>query len=132
MSKNLEVVEFFIAEFYKNNSVGMVELTSPAFSFTQNSGEKQSFEQFVRRMRFLNHSAKYKIDEAVSRDDIHFYSQFEVHIPSDDAEFIMGLGRTKLVVTDGLVKSIDISYHKTQREYDEFQALMNESQVAFV
>lgn len=132
MSHNSRVVEFFITEFYKNNSVGMVSLISPSFSFTQNLGAKQTFKQFIERMRFLNHSAEFEIFEAVSSNDTVFYSQFEVRIPSGDSDFVSGLGRVKLVVEDRLLCSIDISYHKTQKEYEEFQSLMKESPVAFV
>ncbi|MBL1242209.1 MAG: hypothetical protein COB13_010195 [OCS116 cluster bacterium] len=132
MSKNLEVVAFFIAEFYENNSTDMAALTAPAFSFTQNSGSRQNFGQFVRRMRFLNHSAKYEIKTPTSQNDTHFYSQFEVQIPNGNAGFITGLGRVELVIEDGLVQAIDISYHKTQEEYEKFQTSMNESRVAFV
>ncbi|MBL1420935.1 MAG: hypothetical protein COC24_010550 [Alphaproteobacteria bacterium] len=132
MSKNLKVVEIFIAEFYKNSSAGMVDLTSPSFSFTQNSGAKQTLENFINRMRVINHSAKFKLFEPTSQDDTHFYSEFELKIPGKKSSFVKALGRTKFVVKDELLQALDISYHTTEKEYNEFQALMNQSSVAFV
>ncbi|MBL1241441.1 MAG: hypothetical protein COB13_006300 [OCS116 cluster bacterium] len=83
-------------------------------------------------MRFINSSAKFTVYKPVTHDDTNFYTQFEMKIPSHDSEFITALGKTKFVIKDGLLQTIDINYHKTQQEYDEFQSLMNESPVAFV
>lgn len=132
MSQNLKTVEFVSKRFYKNSSDGMRELCSSTFSFTLNGGEKQSFDQFVARMRVMNSSAQFTLHDPVADDDTHFSAQFEVRIPSDNGEFKTALGKTKFLVENGLLKSIDINYEKSQEEYDEFQQLITVSPIAFV
>lgn len=132
MSPDLKLVKFFIAEFYNNNATEMAYLVSPTFSFTLNSDDRLNFEFFIQRMRFLNHSTKFEIDAPSSEDDKHFNSEFRLQIPNGEDGFITASGKVEIITKYELIQNINVSYHHSQDEYDQFQRLMKASQVAFL
>lgn len=137
MSDNLKIVEYFVKEIFHNDVNDAHDpdkvsyLIAPQFSYYLNVGDRQSYKEYAESVRKLKSSATVIVGKLSSGDDAHFHCDFEVKLPAPNQNVKM-LGFSQIIVKNGLIHQIEINYYKNQREFEDFQKMMDDSSTAFL
>lgn len=131
MTDNEILVRYFVKEYLGNNVNKLANVVSPQFAYILNHRTRKDFNQFSARMRLYTGATIIKIGEISSSDDIHFHYDFEIELPGAETEIITR-GFAQIIVRNGLVHQVDINYHNSQEEFEEFQEMVQNSSTVYL
>ena len=132
MSKNSKIVAYLDDSFRKNNIDKISYLFSPDFGFYVNGGEKQDFDEFASQMKQAYGQIKIIGDKMTSQDDIHFSTEFELPVETENNEVITEIGFVEVQVQNCIIKSFNLHYHTQEAEVEEFRQVMGSQSTAYL
>lgn len=131
MTDNEKLVRYFVKEYLGHNASKLVNIVSPQFSYILNQQVRKNFNQFTARMRLFTSATLIKVGEISSGDDTHFHYDFEIELPGSDTG-VKTHGFAQVIVKNNLVHQVDINYHNSQEEFEEFQELVQNSSTVYL
>ncbi|MBL1240966.1 MAG: hypothetical protein COB13_003880 [OCS116 cluster bacterium] len=124
MSHNSKIIDYFYREFKDCNIDKIYSVVSPDFACYVNGGEKLSYEKLAERMGHTKNGATVTGEDMVSGDDIHFSAEFEVQTIDGRGEMKSAFGFIEAKLCRGLIESLNIHYHASDVEVEEFRDLI--------
>ncbi|MGL1920047.1 MAG: hypothetical protein OCD03_03395 [Hyphomicrobiales bacterium] len=111
MSGNLELVEYFINEFYSAKKGGLDELVTPTFALELPNGAKLNYRQYVEYIGSLYNKAQLNINGITNVDDVNFEIAFslETLLPNGGLGIEVP-GVTFVKIKNSLLENIKVTY----------------------
>lgn len=131
MTDNEKLVRYFVKEYLGQNISKLVNIVSPQFSYILNQHTRKNFAQFAARMRLYTSATVIKVGDISSGDDIHFHYDFEIELPGAETG-VKTHGFAQVIVKNDLIHQVDINYHNSQEEFEEFQEMVQNSSTVFL
>lgn len=132
MSHNSKTIDYFYTEFRANNIEKIFNVISPAFAYYVNGGPRLSYDVLAERLKLANQGAKVIGGKMTAEDDTHFSAEFEVQVADDKGEIISAFGFVEAQVRNGLIENLNVHYHKSAMDIDEFRELIKNNAMTFV
>lgn len=127
MSKNLRLINYFISEFYSNNTFDLSHVVSPHFQFFSHTHEIKTFVDYVMRMDLLSNCCQLDISTPETMDDVTFVTCFKMVIPRKHEPDIYTTGINSFVVKDDLLHRVFVHYNQNNEEYEKIQSALKNS-----
>lgn len=127
MSQNLRLVNYFISEFYSNNTFDLSHIVSPEFEFFLHTYEKKTFVDYAVRMDLISNCCMLEISPLTTIDDITFNACFKMLIPRKNEADIYAVGINSFVVKDDLLHRVFVHYNQDDDEYNRIQSALSYS-----
>lgn len=124
MSQNLRLINYFISEFYSNNTFDLSHVVSPYFQFFPHTHEIKTFVDYAVRMDLLSNSCRLEISAPETMDDITFVTCFKMEIPRRNGTDIYATGINSFVVKDDLLHRVFVHYNQNNEEYKKIQSAL--------
>lgn len=123
MSQNLNLVKYFVSEFYMDKTIELAHIVSPSFYFTVNSGEPQSFDTYAHHLKLVKQNAELTISEIRSIDADNVEVDFAI-LSSHNGVYEKYFGTSIFNVTNGMLNNSIIKYHHSKQEFEKIQNIL--------
>lgn len=132
MSNNSKIIAYLDESFRKNNIDSISYLFSPNFAFHINGGKKRSFKEFADLMKQVSKHIEIIGDKMVSKDDIHFCTEFELPLRVENNEIIIKIGFIEVEIHNCIIKSFNLHHRPQKSETEEFRQAVKPNIIAYV
>uniref|UniRef100_A0A2A4Z970 SnoaL-like domain-containing protein n=1 Tax=OCS116 cluster bacterium TaxID=2030921 RepID=A0A2A4Z970_9PROT len=133
MSNNMQMVDYFIREFYRAKKSGLVDMVTPTFKFKPPLKPELNFEEYMDYIDGLVNSVNLIVHEITSDDDELFKVEYTIETLSVNGGLGIEIkGYTMVGVVDGLVDYVEIIYNANEldpQKLQEFKAELYKSQL---
>lgn len=132
MSQNSKVIDYFYEQFKTNNIDKIFSIISLNFVYCVNGGAELSYEELAERMKLATIGATVIGEKMVSEDDVHYSAEFEVQTLDGAGEMKSAFGFVEAKLNQGLIESLNVHYHRSEAEIEEFRELIKNNATANV
>lgn len=122
MSRNLEIVELFLSDFYRNRRAELAEIISPKFRYQSPFFGNGDFEKYLIWLKQMsNQRSITKKSELKTDDDQMFVYDFILKVLdfSDGFQEEM-VGCTVITIKDGLIEYVENTYSEATSNPEKF------------
>lgn len=117
MSDNMEMVSYFIREFYRAKKSGLADLVTPTFRFKPPFKPELNFDEYMAYIDKLVNSVNLIVHEISSDDDTVFKVDYTIETLSAAGGLGIEInGYTMVKVLDDKIDYVEIIYNAS--EYD--------------
>lgn len=122
MSKNQEIIELFLSDFYRNRREELAEIISPKFRYQSPFFGNVDFEEYVVYLNQLsNQRSITKKSNPITIDDEVFTHEFVLKVLdfTDGFEEEM-IGHTTITIKNGLIEYVENKYAEAATNPEKF------------
>lgn len=113
-----------MSEFYRNKTLNLGYIVSPAFEFYIQDNVKKSFIHYANRMDLLCKCCDLELFDPITEDDIKFIAKFKMTIQREDDVDLIATGSNLFVIQDDLLFKVCVRYDHSDEEYAQIQAAL--------